>query len=123
MSVKESTAFTSFLQVADKFLDHKATYITAFVVSVLAIIVGSLTIAQQYGGLGHTFSWLEKVPLGASMSMFGVGGFLLSFSVGKIFKNICPNKVRQENSFEDIYNNNVTIKKEVFKDGEFVPVG
>lgn len=88
MSVSESSASQPCLVICNEILDHKAVWITTFVVSILALAAASLILAQQYSGLGHSFSFLDKVPLGATCTLFGVGGLFLAYSLTKVAKSI-----------------------------------
>lgn len=65
-------------------LAHKAVWITALVISILVIVIGSLVLAQQYGDLGHSFSFLDPVPLGATATLFVVGGLFFTYSISKL---------------------------------------
>ena len=76
------------LSCCGEFLEQKAVWITALVIAILTLVTGSLILAQQYSGLGHSFSFLDKVPLGVTSTLFVIGGLFLNYSISQLVKYI-----------------------------------
>ena len=73
-------------------IDHKGAWLTALVIAIFALTAASLILAQQHHPL-HDFSFLDKVPLGATIALYAGGGVLLIIPMIKLGRYLSSTEV------------------------------